>query len=134
MKYLADVLVMAVTGGKPFVVEDKEAGIQRHDAHIGELVKITLNAYVPRTGKVLETQGDIRSLNRVLDILDGAPQEHVNGTRYWRFEDEDWKVLRRVVEWTVPVLPYFRLLDEIMRTLDGALSKLPALPDPVIKD
>lgn len=130
MKYLKNDLFIAITG-KPFVVKetDDESGEVTFDgeASIGKMLEVTLKTYelshatFVRQGNVLPPT-EIVSYNRVMDILKEEPQE--NG--YYRFESEpDFKVLKKVIGWVVPVSPWWRNGPGIQEVLDQAVSELP---------
>lgn len=120
LKYLRNELFIGVTG-KPFEIE--EEGQEKHQGTIGEVLKVTLGLYRPnpQLGIPALSIAEIRLFNRLLDILDGDPQEE----DCFRFEDEDFKLLRKVMNAILPLTPYFRNAPLIEDILDGAGSKQP---------
>jgi hypothetical protein len=129
MKYLKlDELFMAVgTKGDPFLIDGVGA---TKTAVLG----LALRCYQPMDGgRTLILMAEIRSYNKVLDILENPPQE----AGYYRFEDLDYIVMKKVVTWTVPQLPWFRQAPALEDILNGAVDAVPApippAPDGVAK-
>lgn len=124
MKYLREEPFVMATG-KPFEIEDADEGMKKHEAGVGEFLKIVLNLYKPKTGKMLETTGDLRSLNKAVDVLEGEAHDIVGDDQFWAFEDDHWKILRRVVQWVVPMVNFCRVAPDIEDLLDKATDRLP---------
>ncbi len=124
MKYLLEEPFVLATG-KPFEIEDADEGMKLHEAGVGEFLKIVLNLYKPSPGKILETTGDLRSLNKAVDVLEAEEHQVVGDEKFWCFEDDHWKILRRVAQWVVPMVPFCRVAPDIEDLLDKATDKLP---------
>jgi len=133
MKYLKLDEVFIPIGSKEFTITE---GDNKTVATKAAMLALALKAYQPMDqGRALSTL-EIRSYNRVLDILEGPPQEG----GYHRFEDVDYAVLVKVVKWVLPLLLWFRQAPAIEDILDGAVGTLPIValpapsPDGVAKD
>ena len=121
MKYLKldDLFLAAGAQGEAFKIDSvptTKAG----------MLALTMNAYHPMdAGRVL-SMPELRSYNKVLDILQGPPQED----EYHRFEDADFLVLVKTIEWTAPVVPWCRQAPLLVDLLAEASATLPtpALP------
>lgn len=109
----------------PFVIEDPEEGMPAHEATVAEMIALTLKRYVPRQGHTLEQMGEIRALNRCIDRLEHRELYELPEDGYYAFEDEDWKVLRRVMGWMLPIVPWFRNAPAIDELLDQAATHHP---------
>ena len=126
MRYLqlSDLFIPIGGTGEPFKVNDVPATK-------AAMIKLSLERYQPMDGGRTLSTLEIRSYNKVLDILEGPPQEG----GYYRFEDVDYAVLTKTVKWVLPLLPWFRQAPQIEDILDGAVTTLPTpSPDGVAKD
>ena len=123
MKYIANKPFISIVG-KPFEIEDKEEGIPKHEAQLSEFLLLILRAYRPQQGKILENL-QLRSYNKCLDLLE-APD--ANGKEWIGFEDTDFKILRLVCDWIIPLTPWFRNGPLIEDLLQQATDKVPEQP------
>ena len=102
MKFIKNEPFIGVTK-KPVKIreESKEDAVE---ATVGSMLKLVLTSYTPnpQERQVLSV-ADIRKYNRVMDILDGSPNA-TEDKDYYRFEDEDFSVAQRVVDWMSPLL------------------------------
>ena len=125
MRYLEEKQVKEITG-KSFLFSERD-GEPGAEAGFGVLMRLVLNAYTPRQGYALTSAGDLRSLNKLLAVFEGAPQER----GHWRIEDADHVVLTRVLDWIMPVIPnanVFRAFPDIADYVSGAVKELPKVP------
>ena len=97
MRYVKD-NVFEPVGMKAITITDSDnKNIEPHAATVGEMLKMVLNAYVPRPGQMLNTPAEIRKFNKVMDVLEAGPKEGV-----YAFQDEHFDLMKRVVYWTLP--------------------------------
>jgi hypothetical protein len=126
MKYLKldDLFILAGSKeGEPFTIN----GIPATKA---ALLTLTLSRYQPLDGGRVLSMAELRSYNKIMAILE-MPQE--NG--YFQFEDADFAVFIKTVEWTAPVMPWCRQAPLLSDILAGAVGTLPApSPDGVAKE
>lgn len=115
--------------GSPFSLSDDERGVPEHNATIGEVLSVALRVYdenhnrFVRTGQLLSPT-EIRSFNVLLDLLEGAKPG-----AFIPIENDDFKLLQKLVGWTLPTSPAWRdaptlqeLLDQAPRALNDHLS------------
>ena len=134
MRYLADRPFVAANGKSFTITNVKGTDRIASEATVGELLHWLLNSYQPQVllnlGQPPLGNADLRSLNRAIDILEGEPQE-IDG--YYRFEDQDFAVVKKVVIAMAPVLtprnsPILEdLLDEAPKTLIRPLPLSPTV-------
>ena len=85
----------------------------------GLYMYLVIGAYSPRQDFVLSTR-ELRSYNKVLDILDEEPKDG-----YWVFEDTDFSVAKKVVEYFAPRITLLFGYAPVMEDkLNGTLDKL----------
>lgn len=101
MKYLKEEPFVSVRGGSYGLTIQQDDGTfeEIEKATVGQTVKMNLDTWLPRPDQIL-TIGELRTLNRALDILTEDPQED----GYYRFEDPDFALLRKVVAWQSPLI------------------------------
>ena len=87
----------------------------------GLYIYLVMESYQPMQGFVIKPS-DMRLFNKVLDILDGEPQQD----GYWAFEDAGFGQLKAVIENVAPVVTLLsRYTPEIEDKLNAARDKLP---------
>ena len=112
-------------------ITDEEAGttLKGPKATIGQMFLETLKFYESqhlyfvqqRPPQILSTPSEILGFNRTKEILEGKPQEE----GYWRFEDPDFNVLKKVIDWTVPISPWWRDGELYHNILEEATERIP---------
>ena len=87
----------------------------------GLYIYLVMESYQPMQGFVIKP-ADMRLFNKVLDILDGEPQQD----GYWAFEDAEFGQLKAVIENVAPMVTLLsRYTPEIEDKLLAAKDKLP---------
>ena len=119
MRYIDNTPFFAVTGD-PFKVSEKDDKSDEHEATYPEVVRLTLRVHQPRPGKMLDL-AEIRNFNRVLETLEGKPEEG----GYYVVDDADWQVVKKVLEWTAPSLSYWRNAPAIIELWEKAPTQKP---------
>ena len=125
MKYLKldDLFHAAGAEGKPF-------NIDTVPATKAAMLKLTMNAYNPMAPGPVLSMAELRSYNKVLDILNGPPQED----GYHRFEDADFAVLVKTIERMGPVVSWCRQAPLLIDLLAQASATLPTPAAPTVNE
>ena len=126
MRYIKQELFTNHTG-KPFKISDPENGVLEHEAMVGEVLHLHLsfydknhNLFVMRNQNL--TPGEIGAFNRLVEILSQPPQTD----NYFQFESEDFRTLKKTVNWVAASTPWWRDTPLIEDLLNKALEKLPS--------
>lgn len=99
-------------GPWPFLLGDSALVGSEHQAMTGEVMLRTLEAYRPFPSRTLGIAG-LRSFNRLCKAF-SAPCEPL-----YALSEDDWQVLVRVMEWTLPRCPWFRQGPAVMDLLES---------------
>lgn len=103
MRYVHDKLVSEISG-LPFVIDDPDAGIEPHEATIGELIALCLDAYDQNhmAFAQLEKQSlspkETRAYNLLLDMLAAPPPNH----GYYSLEGDHHELAVKLVDLVLP--------------------------------
>ena len=112
--------------------EDTDAKVDKHDMTVRELMYMLLkifddqHGFFVQAGKVL-TPSETGSFNQAFKALRHKDNE-VDG--YLPLETEDFSLLQKVANWTIPVSPWWRSQNLIADILKES-EKITHLPDPV---
>ena len=97
MRYIKDNVFSPVGMAELTITDSDNKNVEPHAATVGEVLKLVLNAYLPKPGQALNTPAEIRKFNKVMDILEAGPKDSV-----YAFEQEQFELLKRIVYWTLP--------------------------------
>lgn len=128
MRYVKDDVFSPVGMTELTITDSENKSIEPHAATVGEVLKLVLNSFVPQQGKSLNTPAEIRKFNKVLDILEAGPKNGI-----YAFEQEQFELLKRVVNWTAPQLllggnppkPFWRNAPQLEDILEKAPEAMP---------
>lgn len=121
MQYVKEERFKSVGGGDYSLATPQADGSRAliEKAMVGQVLHFLLTTWQPRAGQVLMT-GELRTLNKVIDILEAKPQEE----GHYRFEDGAFALLKRVVDWQAPLV-MVRNAPVLEDYLTAAVDKLP---------
>lgn len=123
MRYIEN-KIFEPTGGQ-IVVKDENHDGEEHNATVGEVFKLILNYYQP-TKEVQLRPSEIRSFNRLLDILDGMPQFG----DFYGLEDTDAELLKKITTGFAPLMlmtgvQFWRNVPALEDILSSAPREIP---------
>jgi len=124
MRYLKNEIFIRYDGSK-LTLSDDEKNIPEHDASVAETLAVALRIYdtnhnrFVREGQLLSPT-EIKSFNALLDMLDGAdPGGQV------AIESQDFRLLWKLVEWTVTTSQLWRDAPIILKLLERSTETSP---------
>jgi|TARA_Y100000310_G_scaffold307799_1_gene350192 hypothetical protein len=125
MRYLRDELVNDITG-LPFEIEDPEKGVEKHEGTLGELLGLVMqvydvnHSYFVSKDKLL-SPSETADFNRLVKVAEEGPKQG----GWFHLETGDLTTLTKVVEWAMPISPFWRHYPQVKSVLAKAPEELP---------
>lgn len=117
MRYIEETTFIGLKG-EPFVTEKPSENIPAHDATTGEMLALLLltydtnHDYFATIKKMGLSAKEIARFNFIDAILEAGPSLKVgkgkDATSWWEFEDQDFNLLKKLLDWCGPEAPWWR--------------------------
>lgn len=134
MQYIQETEFVGLKG-LPFVIKKPSEGVEPHNATTGEMMGLVLltydtnHDYFAFVKKLVLSAKEIARFNIIDLTMDGEPDVEAGtgkgATRWWAFEDQDYTLLKKLLEWCGPEAPWWRQSIALEEMMGAATTEKP---------